>query len=569
MCKNIPGTRTHKAMRHFDEFLGCTDDTINTTAAEGSAVIRESHLAEARQSGKSGAVRDIGEEDRRRRVIARRRRTRSYKAGNAMMGATLARMPAAMADLAQAFTESGIVMKTFKEQLLVCFLSTLLLLELDCTRILAVFDVHAEIHFLMAEALMKTLAAREETCAELTDNDVSGSLLSFMDNVNIDMFDTLNAICATRIFLTHYAETCWKTMQHSNARALLKSNQSFDLVITEIFTCKCAIGFAYKFRFPFISIDTSVGFPWTQGRVGNPGHPAYIANYFLPFSSKMTFWHRATNMLYSIMLKSGYYYFSTLPINKFLKGIFGGDIPTLENTSLVLVKIHFSITGPRPTVPNYVEVAGLQIKVPKDLPQLFALLEIMVTHKANNRLLPDRPFTISSTFTTIGTTIMTTHTPVSTKISITINTTNSTAHSNMHSTTGNTVRVCAVQSAQLVAVLIVVLIVMLIVVLIVVHVVLIAKDQSGSSQLSALIEVKKFMEEAERGVVYSSLGTVLKVQTLPPKFLSALMSAFAALPERVVMKYTGRYLPGEPDNVMTRKWLPRQDILREYVFIEQ
>nr|CAD7435485.1 unnamed protein product [Timema monikensis] len=74
-------------------------------------------------------------------------------------------------------------------------------------------------------------------------------------------------------------------------------------------------------------------------------------------------------------------------------------------------------------------------------------------------------------------------------------------------------------------------------------------------------DLQKFMDESEHGVVYFSLGSLVQVQTFSSEKLKALMDAFGALPERVLMKYTGDTLPGKPSNVMTGKWLPQQDIL--------
>nr|CAD7394427.1 unnamed protein product [Timema cristinae] len=75
-------------------------------------------------------------------------------------------------------------------------------------------------------------------------------------------------------------------------------------------------------------------------------------------------------------------------------------------------------------------------------------------------------------------------------------------------------------------------------------------------------DLQKFLDASEHGVVYFSLGSLIQVQTFSPEKLKALMDAFGALPERVLMKYTGDTLPGKPSNVMTGKWLPQQDILR-------
>lgn len=60
--------------------------------------------------------------------------------------------------------------------------------------------------------------------------------------------------------------------------------------------------------------------------------------------------------------------------NPIAKKFFGEDLPDLreiaQKTSLILVNSHFSINIARPTVPNFIEVAGLHINEPKTLPEV-------------------------------------------------------------------------------------------------------------------------------------------------------------------------------------------------------
>lgn len=61
--------------------------------------------------------------------------------------------------------------------------------------------------------------------------------------------------------------------------------------------------------------------------------------------------------------------------NSIAKKFFGEDLPDLEEiaerrTSLILVNSHFSTNQARPTVPNFIEVAGVHIKEPKPLPKV-------------------------------------------------------------------------------------------------------------------------------------------------------------------------------------------------------
>ncbi|XP_045616802.2 UDP-glucosyltransferase 2 [Procambarus clarkii] len=64
------------------------------------------------------------------------------------------------------------------------------------------------------------------------------------------------------------------------------------------------------------------------------------------------------------------------------------------------------------------------------------------------------------------------------------------------------------------------------------------------------------------GVVYFSLGSVFKTDTLPDQYVGLFVEVFRRLPQRVIWKYDGR-LEGLSDNVLVRKWLPQQDILAQ------
>ena len=62
------------------------------------------------------------------------------------------------------------------------------------------------------------------------------------------------------------------------------------------------------------------------------------------------------------------------------------------------------------------------------------------------------------------------------------------------------------------------------------------------------------------GVIYFSLGSVARGETMPPQYRQAFVEAFSRLPQRVLWKYEGE-LEGLSDNVKTSSWLPQQDVL--------
>lgn len=74
------------------------------------------------------------------------------------------------------------------------------------------------------------------------------------------------------------------------------------------------------------------------------------------------------------------------------------------------------------------------------------------------------------------------------------------------------------------------------------------------------------IESSKNGVVYFSLGSNVKSVNIPERVRNLLMQVFAELPYKVLWKFEKEELPGKPDNVVIRKWLPQQDILGSWHF---
>ncbi|XP_044750032.1 UDP-glycosyltransferase UGT5-like isoform X4 [Coccinella septempunctata] len=73
--------------------------------------------------------------------------------------------------------------------------------------------------------------------------------------------------------------------------------------------------------------------------------------------------------------------------------------------------------------------------------------------------------------------------------------------------------------------------------------------------------IEKFINESTHGVIYFSLGSMIKGHTFPQEKREAFLKAFARLPQRVLWKWENETMPGKPDNVMIQKWMPQFDIL--------
>lgn len=71
------------------------------------------------------------------------------------------------------------------------------------------------------------------------------------------------------------------------------------------------------------------------------------------------------------------------------------------------------------------------------------------------------------------------------------------------------------------------------------------------------------MDEAEHGVIYFTLGSMVRTSTLPEEVIQAFKNAFAELPQRVLWKFELE-MEDMPSNVLVSKWFPQNDIFSKY-----
>ncbi|XP_014481856.1 PREDICTED: UDP-glucuronosyltransferase 1-5-like [Dinoponera quadriceps] len=83
------------------------------------------------------------------------------------------------------------------------------------------------------------------------------------------------------------------------------------------------------------------------------------------------------------------------------------------------------------------------------------------------------------------------------------------------------------------------------------------------SQLTS--EFQKWMDDAEDGVIYFSLGSLMNIESMPNSSILGLYESFRKIaPIKVLMKVTNedKMPPGLPSNVITTLWIPQMAILR-------
>jgi glucuronosyltransferase len=167
---------------------------------------------------------------------------------------------------------------------------------------------------------------------------------------------------------------CDKLLEDPPVQKLIHSHdQHFDVIIMEAFYLDCFLGFAHKFTAPVVQVCAFGGTEYMSDLVGNPNNYAYVPDAFLEFGDRMSFKERILNTLAGLFQKVGRRYFLLPKLEAIMKKRFNytSSMPSIseleKSTAFVLVNHHFSISYPKPLLPNLVQVGGMHIKPAKDL----------------------------------------------------------------------------------------------------------------------------------------------------------------------------------------------------------
>lgn len=74
-------------------------------------------------------------------------------------------------------------------------------------------------------------------------------------------------------------------------------------------------------------------------------------------------------------------------------------------------------------------------------------------------------------------------------------------------------------------------------------------------------DLQHILDNSKHGVIYFSMGSMLKGCRFLEEKRNAFISAFSKLNETVLWKYENTSLPNKPKNVFIRKWMPQSDVL--------
>lgn len=75
-------------------------------------------------------------------------------------------------------------------------------------------------------------------------------------------------------------------------------------------------------------------------------------------------------------------------------------------------------------------------------------------------------------------------------------------------------------------------------------------------------DIQKCIDNAEHGVIYFSLGSVVRMKELPTFIQEGIKEGFAELPQTILWKLESDHpMENKPKNVFTKKWFPQFDVI--------
>ncbi|KAH8246347.1 hypothetical protein KR038_001236 [Drosophila bunnanda] len=362
---------------------------------------------------------------------------------------------------------------------ILCLLALLLgtkTLPGEGANILGIFGSHSPSHVIVHMAVMKTLADRGHNITVVTQikpklaahenitvilapptPEREQFIREYLAEASNEKPSLWKTMAKAVIQSGHQLEGQYEFMEHPNLKDIYENPQTrFDLLFLGSMANDFQLGIAAKLRCPVIITWVGVPLPFMDSIVGNVNDPSYVPSVNValePGQRTMGFGLRFGNLLKHSFL-STINNLLNLKMNQFYERAFGNEsdpeFPTYyemkRRVSLLFYNYHAPSEGPiRPTVPQSIEIGGIQVKEkPHPLPQ----------------------------------------------------------------------------------------------------------------------ELSKFLNNANDGAIFFSLGTNVDTNTIRPEIVDTLYKVFSKVPQRVVWKWKDlQNKPGNASNIYFSDWLPQDDIL--------
>ncbi|XP_065081998.1 UDP-glycosyltransferase UGT5-like [Ochlerotatus camptorhynchus] len=251
--------------------------------------------------------------------------------------------------------------------------------HLEAARILGIFPTPSKSHWILGSALLKELALDGHEVTDLSPFKLSNPPANYHHveieidheffNGKIEQLFSDTEKSQVRKMIEMYTAVNYfsnSTLSSPAVKRLLQSNQQFDLVILEIFLDHALLGFAEHFGCPVIGTTTHGVLEWINSLVGTPQPLSYVPHVHIGFSNPMNFWQRLANVLFTIVDEAMLSVLVYPEQDRLYREAFPNAKRSLSEmkkhaVSLILVNNHFSLSYPRPYVPNMIEIGGFHV----------------------------------------------------------------------------------------------------------------------------------------------------------------------------------------------------------------
>ncbi|EDW84184.1 uncharacterized protein Dwil_GK13277 [Drosophila willistoni] len=261
------------------------------------------------------------------------------------------------------------------------FFGFLLLIKyLDGARILAIFPYPGPSQYINVVSYLKALASRGHQVDSVNAFPQKQQVNNFQDIPVLEVFkgyedlitdlgDPMNIWEENNFENGFFLNITTKVLENKEVqkRLLSKGKAQYDLIILEALRADVLYAFGAHFNAPIIGIST-FGTDWDIDKlVGNTSPLSYIPLITAGLSDRMTFSERISNFVKTSVAWLNYNWVHMPKHEELYKKYFPHIADKFQlselakNISLVLLNQHFSLSFPRPYVPNMIEVGGLHI----------------------------------------------------------------------------------------------------------------------------------------------------------------------------------------------------------------
>ncbi|XP_052892955.1 UDP-glycosyltransferase UGT4-like [Anopheles moucheti] len=246
-------------------------------------------------------------------------------------------------------------------------------------KILSVFPTTSKSHWILGSSLMKELAQDGHEVTVISPFPLKKAPKNYRD-VNIvyhtrlfdeimdEVFDKIDdSIVEKMMELGNFMhEITNTTLASPEVQSLINSEETFDLVVLEIFLNDAFLGFADRFNCPVVGMSTFGASAWVNSLTGSPQPLSYVPHPMTGLTDKMNFWQRLGNVLFTAFDEALLKVMCDPIQQMYYKQYFPNATRTLDEmrrngVSLVLINSHFSLSFPRPYLPNLIEVGGFHV----------------------------------------------------------------------------------------------------------------------------------------------------------------------------------------------------------------